>query len=43
MRIVQLIATIISTRVVVLRKWRHLTLDQGIEQGKLVGAVNSRK
>lgn len=42
MGIVALIATIISTRVVVLRKWRHLTLDQNKEQGKLMGAVNSR-
>ena len=37
----QLIVIILSTRV---RKWRHLLiLNQDLEQGKLMAAVNSQK
>ena len=44
MWIAVLIVIIISTRAVFLRKWRHfLHLNQDLEQGNLMAAVNSQK
>ena len=41
MRTAVLIVIIISTCVAFLRKWRHF-LNQDLEQGKLMAAVNSQ-